>query len=57
MERGGNMDIDIENKYVIIEGDYVYKSPQKPSPSDYHDITESQEDREERIYLYSEVIE
>lgn len=55
MERGVD---EMENeKYVISEGENIIKLNEKPKPEDYFDILETEEDRVERIYLYSEVNE
>lgn len=45
------------NKYIMVEDKRVYKTPNIPNATDYYDINESKEDREERIYLYSEVVD
>lgn len=52
MERGVN---EMEEKYIITEGESIIKANEKPKPEDYFDILETEEEREERIYLYSEV--
>ena len=44
-------------KYIITEGTYIYKTPKQPKPSDLYNIDETAEERAERIYLYNEVIE
>ena len=46
-----------EVKYEIKEEEYKIKRPQQPRAEDYYDVTESKEEREERIYLYSEVVD
>lgn len=46
-----------EAKYVISEGEVVIKTPNQPEPKDYYDVTETEEEREERINSYSEVKE
>ena len=46
-----------EVKYEIKEEEYKIKRPQQPRAEDYYDITESEAERAERIYLYSEVVE
>lgn len=46
-----------EVKYEIKEEEYKIKRPQQPRVEDYYDVTESKEEREERIYLYSEVVD
>lgn len=49
------MDNKNDSQYVIKEGQYDYKVPQKPKPSDYYDTLETDQERAERIFLYSEV--
>ncbi|MBI5993969.1 hypothetical protein [Clostridium perfringens] len=49
------MDNKNDSQYVIKEGEYTYKVPQKPKASDYYDVLETDKEREERIFLYSEV--
>ena len=46
-----------EVKYEIKEEEYKIIRPQQPRAEDYYDVTESKEEREERIYLYSEVVD
>ncbi|MDB1930007.1 hypothetical protein ABHA37_08240 [Clostridium tertium] len=41
-------------KYIIVEGENVIKTPNQPNPSDYFDILETEQEREARIYLYSD---
>ena len=43
------------DKYIMNEGERAYKTPKAPNISDYYDINETEEERAERIYLYSEV--
>lgn len=43
--------------HKMVEREIVIKKPQKPKPEDYYDILETEEERAERIYLYSEVVE
>lgn len=45
----------MEEKYIINKGESVIKEPKEPNPSDYFNILETEGDRLERIYLYSEV--
>lgn len=45
----------MEKDYTIEEGTIIYKIPNEPKIEDYHDINETEEERKERIYLYSEV--
>ena len=47
----------MEEKYIISEGKVTYKTPSQPKIEDYYDINETEEERKERIYLYSEVKE
>lgn len=45
------------SEYEIKEGEYIYKTPNVPKAEDYYDINETAEERANRIYLYSEVID
>lgn len=45
----------MEEKYIYEEKNREYKTPSQPRPEDYYDVEETKEEREERIYLYSEV--
>ena len=45
----------MKEKYVIEENDKAYKRPKEPKQEDYYDISETENERKERIYLYSEV--
>lgn len=45
----------MNEKYVISEGENNFKTPKQPRPQDYYDVNETEEERAERIYLYSEV--
>lgn len=47
----------MDEKYIISEGKVDYKIPSQPKIEDYYDINETNEDRAERIFLYSEVRE
>lgn len=44
-------------KYIIEEEKMKYKTPKVPNIKDYYDVNESAEDRAERLFLYSEVME
>lgn len=46
-----------ELKYEITVGELEIKRPNSPEPSNYYDILEGEEERKERIFLYSEVVE
>lgn len=39
-------------KLNIGEGNIEIKGPKEPKPSDYYDLRETKEERDERIYLY-----
>jgi len=41
-------------KYIIIEGENIIKTPKKPEPKDYFDVLETEGERAERIYLCSD---
>ena len=43
------------NKYIIVSNKRVYKTPNAPKIEDYYDTNESEKERLERLYLYSEV--
>ena len=45
----------MDEKYIIEEGTREYKTPKAPNVQDYYDVNETEEERAERIYLYSEV--
>lgn len=45
----------MKEKYIIEEKSKVYKRPKEPKPEDYYDISETENERKERIFLYSEV--
>ncbi|MDU6296809.1 hypothetical protein [Clostridium celatum] len=45
----------MEEKYIIEEGTREHKTPKVPNIQDYYDVNETEEERAERIYLYSEV--
>lgn len=45
----------MEKDYIIEEGTRAYKTPNQPNVKDYYDISETEEERAERIFLYSEV--
>lgn len=49
--------MDEEIKYEILEKEVEIKRPNSPDPKDYYDILESESERQERIFLYSEVVE
>lgn len=53
MEHGGMS--SMEDKYIIEEGTREYKTPKLPDIEDYYDVNETKKEREERIFLYSEV--
>ncbi len=50
----GGMD-KMEKEYIIEEGIREYKMPNEPKIEDYYDLNETEEERKERICLYSEV--
>lgn len=39
-------------KYIFIPSQKEIKRPTQPKPSDYYDLLETNEERQERIYLY-----
>ena len=41
-----------DKKYIFIPSQEEIKIPTQPKPSDYHDLLETNEERQERIYLY-----
>ena len=45
----------MKEEYIIEEGTREHKTPKAPNIQDYYDIAETEEERAERIYLYSEV--
>lgn len=45
----------MEEEFIIEEGIREYKTPKTPNIQDYYDVNETEEERAERIYLYSEV--
>lgn len=45
----------MEEKYIYEEKNREYKRPSEPKAQDYYDVNETEEERSERIYLYSEV--
>lgn len=45
----------MQEKYIIEENNRVFKRPMQPKQEDYYDIEETEEERKERIFLYSEV--
>ena len=47
----------MEEKYITSEGEKTFKTPKEPKPEDYFDTRETEEERMERIYLYSGVKE
>lgn len=54
MEHGGKCKMD---KHIMREGTMIYKTPKTPKIEDYYDVNETEEERAERIFLYSEVEE
>lgn len=54
MEHGGKYKMD---KHIICEGTVIHKTPKMPKIEDYYDVNETEEERAERIFLYSEVEE
>lgn len=44
--------VDNDRKYIFIPSQKEIKRPSQPKPSDYYDLLETNEEREERIYLY-----
>lgn len=47
----------MDELYKIEVKPRIYKTPDIPKPENYYDISETKEEREERIWLYSEVKE
>lgn len=43
----------MEEKYIMNEGEFIPKEVEQPTAADYHDINESDAERERRIYLYN----
>lgn len=44
--------VDNDKRYIFIPSQKETKKPSQPRPSDYYDLLETNEEREERIYLY-----
>lgn len=40
-------------KLIMKEGEFTLQEVEQPTAADYHDINESEADRERRIYLYN----
>lgn len=45
-------EVNDNKKYIFIPSQKEIKRPSQPKPSDYYDLLETKEERQERIYLY-----